>query len=223
MTPDGLELAIGHRFARRELLAQALTHRSHSTPHNERLEFLGDSILNCSIAALLYRNFPVLKEGELSRLRASLVKQDALAEVASGLALGDCLRLGEGELKSGGNRRPSTLADALEAVFGAVFLDAGFDVAAKVIEQLYQPLLERVDPIAAGKDAKTELQEYLQARRLGLPRYELRATRGEAHAQQFDVECQVPELGISTTGAGPSRRIAEQEAAQRALEQTKRK
>lgn len=223
MTPDSLEHAIGHRFAHRELLAQALIHRSHSTPHNERLEFLGDSVLNCSVAALLYRSFPTLKEGELSRLRASLVKQDALAEVAMGLKLGDYLKFGEGERKSGGNRRPSTLADALEAVFGAIYLDAGFDAAARVIESLYQPLLRRIDPSAAGKDAKTELQEYLQGRRLDLPRYELRATRGEAHAQQFDVDCLIPDLGIVTTGTGPSRRIAEQEAARHALEQTKNK
>ena len=223
MTLDGLERAIGHRFAQRELLAQALTHRSHSTPHNERLEFLGDSVLNCSMAALLYRSFPALKEGELSRLRASLVKQDTLAEVAMGLKLGGYIKFGDGEMKSGGDRRPSTLADALEAVFGAVYLDAGFDAVAKVIESLYQPLLQKIDPTVAGKDAKTELQELLQGRRLDLPRYELRATRGEAHAQQFDVDCLIPDLGISSSGSGTSRRIAEQEAAKRALEQVRNK
>ncbi|MFY9329724.1 MAG: ribonuclease III [Georgfuchsia sp.] len=221
MTPDGLERAIGHRFARRELLAQALTHRSHSAPHNERLEFLGDSVLNCSMAALLYRNFPALKEGELSRLRASLVKQDALADVAMSLKLGSYIKFGEGELKSGGDRRPSTLADALEAVFGAVYLDAGFDAAIKIIESLYQPQLQRIDPAVSGKDAKTELQEFLQGRRLELPRYELRTTRGEAHAQQFDVDCLIPHLGIRSSGTGASRRIAEQEAARRALEMVK--
>ena len=223
MTSEALEHAIGYRFARRELLAQALTHRSHSTPHNERLEFLGDSVLNCCMAALLYRSFPALREGELSRLRASLVKQDALAEVAMNLNLGGYVRFGEGELKSGGERRPSTLADTLEAVFGAVYLDAGFDAAAKVIETLYQPQLQRIDPTVAGKDAKTELQEFLQGRRLDLPRYELRAARGEAHAQQFDVDCHIPDLGISSSGSGPSRRIAEQEAARRALELVKTK
>jgi ribonuclease-3 len=221
MSVEALERAIGHRFAHRELLAQALTHRSHSAPHNERLEFLGDSILNCSVAALLYRNFPALKEGELSRLRAGLVKQDTLAEVAITLKLGSYLKLGEGELKSGGDRRPSMLADALEAIFGAVYLDAGFDAAAKAIELLYQPLLQRIDPAVLGKDAKTELQEYLQSRRLNLPRYELRATRGEAHVQQFDVDCLIAELGVSTSGSGPSRRIAEQEAAGRALKLAK--
>lgn len=223
MTPESLELAIGYCFVRRELLAQALTHRSYGTPHNERLEFLGDSVLNCSVAALLYRNFPALKEGELSRLRASLVKQDALADVAMRLKLGGYIRFGEGELKSGGDRRPSTLADALEAVFGAIYLDAGFDAAARVIEALYQAQLQRIDPGVAGKDAKTELQELLQGRRLDLPRYELRATRGEAHAQQFDVDCLIPDLGVSSSGSGTSRRIAEQEAARRALDMVKKK
>lgn len=218
MTPAGLEQAISYRFTRRELLAQALTHRSHGTPHNERLEFLGDSVLNCVVASLLYSRFPSLKEGELSRLRASMVKQEALAGVALTLNLGNALRLGEGEIKSGGQQRPSMLADALEAIFGAVYLDAGFDKAATVIEQLFQPLLDHVGPLTAGKDAKTELQEFLQGKRLSLPRYELRATRGEAHAQQFDVDCHISELGISSSGSGPSRRIAEQEAAQHALE-----
>ena len=214
---EALEHAISHRFVRRELLAQALTHRSHSSQHNERLEFLGDSILNCAIAALLYRNFPQLKEGDLSRLRASLVKQDALAEVAQTLKLGNYLQLGDGEIKSGGNRRPSTLADALEAVFGAVYIDAGFNAAANVIEMLYQPLLQQVDPDIAGRDPKTELQELLQAKRLDLPRYELRSTQGEAHAQLFNVECVVAALGIISKGSGSSRRAAEQDAALKAL------
>ncbi len=223
MTPEGLEQAINYRFSRRELLAQALTHRSHSTPHNERLEFLGDSVLNCVVASLLYGRFPALKEGELSRLRASMVKQETLAGVASALGLGNTLRLGEGEIKSGGQHRPSILADALEALFGAVYLDSGFDRVAAVIDLLFRPLLDHADPLTAGKDAKTELQEYLQGQRLGLPRYELRATRGEAHAQQFDVDCQIPELGINSSGSGPSHRIAEQEAAQRALEMVRAK
>jgi ribonuclease III len=218
MAVDGLERAIGYRFSRRELLVQALTHRSHSIPHNERLEFLGDSVLNCTVAALLYQYFPTLKEGELSRLRASMVKQDTLADLALGLELGGYLKFGEGEIKSGGDRRPSTLADALEAVFGAIYLDAGFDTAVKVIETLYQPLMQRIDPAVSGKDPKTELQELLQGRRLALPRYELRATRGEAHAQQFDVDCLIPDLDIHTHGSGLSRRIAEQEAARHALE-----
>ena len=218
---ESLEHAISHRFVRRELLALALTHRSHSSPHNERLEFLGDSILNCAIAALLYRNFPQLKEGDLSRLRASLVKQDALAEVAQTLHLGNYLHLGDGEIKSGGNRRPSTLADALEAVLGAVYIDAGFNAAANVIETLYQPLLQQVDPDIAGRDPKTELQELLQARRLDLPRYELRSTQGEAHAQKFNIECVIVSLGISCKGSGTSRRAAEQDAARQALTMAK--
>ena len=223
MSLDALETSLGHRFARRELLAQALTHRSHGVTHNERLEFLGDGVLNCCIAALLYRRFPELKEGELSRLRASLVRQDTLADMASDLQLGTQLRLGEGELKSGGAARPSMLADALEALFGAIFLDGGFDAAAATIEKLFSPLLLNIDAAKPGKDAKTELQEYLQGRRLALPRYELRATRGEAHAQQFDIDCVIAGLSITTSGTGASRRIAEQEAARRALELVKAK
>ena len=212
-----LEAALGHSFGRPELLRQALTHRSFGSPHNERLEFLGDSVLNCVVAGALHDKFAVLKEGELSRLRASLVRQEALAEIALSLDLGDMLRLGEGELKSGGARRPSILADALEALFGAIHVDAGFDTARAVIERLYRPSIDRIDPTDAGKDPKTALQEILQSRHLPLPRYTLLATRGEAHAQQFDMECVIPELGIRTTGSGCSRRIAEQLAAQSAL------
>ncbi|QDX80420.1 ribonuclease III [Denitratisoma sp. DHT3] len=223
MKPEALQRALGYAFARQELLIQALTHRSFGSPHNERLEFLGDSLLNCVVAALLFEAHPQLREGELSRLRASLVRQETLFEVAQGLQLGDFLRMGEGELKSGGFRRPSILADALEAIFGAVYLDRGFDAVAGVITGLYRPLLERVDPSEAGKDPKTALQELLQARRLPLPRYVLCATRGEAHAQEFEVECSIPELGIASRGSGPSRRAAEQAAARIALETTKSK
>ena len=218
MTLERLEAGIDHRFSRRELLTQALTHRSYGIPHNERLEFLGDGILNGVVAASLYRRFPQLNEGDLSRLRASLVRQDALASLARQLGLGDHLLLGDGEQKSGGNRRPSMLADALEAVFGAVYVDAGFDVAARVIESLYEPLLQHADPGIAGKDSKTELQELLQGRRLGLPQYEMRAARGAAHAQTFDIECVVADLGISGAGSGPSRKVAEQQAAAKVLE-----
>jgi ribonuclease-3 len=221
MKAQRLEAALGHGFARPELLRQALTHRSFGAPHNERLEFLGDSVLNCVIALALYKNFGDLKEGELSRLRASLVRQETLAEIARSLDLGDMLLLGEGELKSGGAKRPSILADALEALFGAIQLDAGFDAARSVIERLYQPSMARIDPSDAGKDPKTALQEILQGRHLPLPRYALLATRGEAHAQQFDMECVIPELGIRTTGSGCSRRIAEQQAAQGALAEIK--
>jgi ribonuclease-3 len=221
MKAQHLEVALGHDFGRPELLRQALTHRSFGSPHNERLEFLGDSVLNCVIAVALYKNFGDLKEGELSRLRASLVRQETLAGIARGLALGDFLQLGEGELKSGGAQRPSILADALEALFGAIHVDAGFDAAQSVIERLYQPAMARIDPSDAGKDPKTALQEILQGRHLPLPRYALLATRGEAHAQQFDMECVIPELGIRSTGSGGSRRIAEQQAAQRALAEIK--
>ncbi len=214
-----LEKALDHAFAQPELLQQALTHRSHSSPHNERLEFLGDSVLNCVIATLLFRRFAAIREGDLSRLRANLVRQETLAEIAAGLALGEVLRLGEGELKSGGFRRPSILADALEAIIGAIYLDAGFAAAQQVIERLYQARLEQIDPRDAGKDAKTALQELLQARRLPVPQYALLETRGEAHAQQFEVSCTIPAVDIQVRGSGSSRRGAEQQAAQAALEQ----
>ena len=221
MKAQRLEAALGHGFDRPELLRQALTHRSFGSPHNERLEFLGDSVLNCVIASALYRGFGDLREGELSRLRASLVRQETLAGIARDLALGEFLRLGEGELKSGGAQRPSILADALEAIIGAIHVDAGFEAARSVIETLYRPALSRVDSSDTGKDPKTALQELLQGRRLPLPRYALLATRGEAHAQEFDIECAIPELGIRTTGSGGSRRIAEQVAAQRAIAEIK--
>jgi len=212
-----LETALGHRFGNAELLRQALTHRSHSSPHNERLEFLGDAVLNCVVASLLYRRFGDLREGDLSRQRANLVRQEALAQVAQGLTLGDHLRLGEGELKSGGFRRPSILADALEAIIGAIFLDAGFDAARSVIERLLSPLLEQLDPSDSGKDPKTALQEFLQAQRQPLPQYALLTTRGEAHAQEFEIECTISSLGVRALGIGSSRRAAEQGAAREAL------
>jgi ribonuclease-3 len=222
VNPTGrLEKRLGHVFGQPELLRQALTHRSHSSPHNERLEFLGDSVLNCTVAIQLYRRFPALREGELSRLRASLVRQETLAEIAADLGLGDVLRLGEGELKSGGFRRPSILADALEAIFGAIYLDSGFDVAQQVITTLYEERVGRIDPLDAGKDAKTALQEYLQARHLPVPQYNLLATRGDAHAQEFEVACVVPAINMQTTGCGVSRRGAEQQAAQAVLDRLK--
>ena len=217
------ERAIGYAFENRELLKQALTHRSFGSAHNERLEFLGDSVLNCVVAQALYERFHDIREGDLSRLRANLVRQETLAEIAMGLRLGDRLHLGEGELKSGGFRRPSILADGLEALFGAIFVEGGFERARQTILQLYAPYLAGLDPQHSGKDAKTTLQEFLQGRRLALPQYQLRATRGEAHAQEFEVECQIPDLGISATGRGPSRRAAEQEAARRAFDQTRAK
>ncbi|CAG0978588.1 Ribonuclease 3 [Rhodocyclaceae bacterium] len=220
MSLPSIERAIGYVFSSRSIQDQALTHRSFGAVHNERLEFLGDSVLNCVIAQALYERFSEVREGDLSRLRANLVRQETLAEVAQRLGLGEQLRLGEGELKSGGFRRPSILADALEALFGAVFVDGGFEQARKTILMLYEPFLAHLDPRHSGKDAKTALQEFLQGRRLALPQYQLRATRGEAHAQEFEVECLIPELGISTIGRGPSRRAAEQEAARRAFELT---
>jgi ribonuclease-3 len=218
MDLQAIEQAIGYSFGSRDRLQQALTHRSFGLPNNERLEFLGDSILDCVIAHALFERFGDVREGDLSRMRANLVCQEALFELAQAMRLGDQLRLGEGEVKSGGFRRPSILADALEAIFGAVFLDGGFERAREAILALYRPSLEALDPRTSGKDAKTSLQELLQGRKLPLPHYLVRATRGEAHAQEFEVECQVPDLGISAVGRGGSRRAAEQEAARRAFE-----
>jgi ribonuclease-3 len=219
MTHEALFSRLGYRFNDAQLARQALTHRSYGTSHNERLEFLGDGVLNCAIASLLYERFPRLPEGHLSRLRANLVNQDSLHRLADELDLGSCLLLGEGELKSGGFRRPSILADALEACFGAIFLDGGFDAAAGVIRKLYEPLVTELDPKALGKDPKTLLQELLQGRRLALPKYNVIEVRGEAHEQQFHVECLIPELSIRTEGEGPSRRSAEQLAARLAYEE----
>ena len=218
MSPERLRQRVGYAFSRPELLAQALTHRSYGTPHNERLEFLGDGVLNCVVAAELFERFGDLPEGDLSRLRAHLVRQEALHQVAQNLGLGEHLRLGEGELKSGGAARPSILADALEALVGAVFLDGGFAAARETVRRLYEPLLKDLDPQALAKDPKTLLQELLQARRIPLPQYSVLSTRGAAHQQNFEVECHIPQLSVRTTGSGSSRRNAEQEAALRAFE-----
>ena len=220
--PEGLEeleRRLGHRFANPALASQALTHRSFGTPHNERLEFLGDGLLNCAVATLLYERFPDLPEGDLSRLRAALVNQSSLSEVALKLGLGDRLRLGEGELKSGGFRRPSILADALEALLGAVFLDGGFVAVQSVVGPLFAEQLERAEGSPVAKDPKTALQENLQARRLALPRYAVVKTEGEAHDQTFIVECRVDELSVTAEGRGASRRAAEQAAAEAVLAQ----
>jgi ribonuclease-3 len=218
MDLEDVSARIGYRFDDPQLLARALTHRSYGTVHNERLEFLGDSVLNCAIALELYRKFPRLTEGELSRLRANLVNQKSLSEVAQQFGLGKAIRLGEGELKSGGAERPSILADAVEAIVGAVMLDGGFDAARRVVGVLFAQMLAAVDPNTMAKDPKTRLQEYLQGRRIALPRYQVVETRGEAHAHLFRVECSIPELNIRTLGEGSSRRNAEQAAAQRAYE-----
>ena len=218
MDRDTITGRIGHLFNDPDLLRQALTHRSYGAPHYERLEFLGDSVLNCVIAAELFRTFPQLAEGDLSRLRASLVNQQSLFEIAQHNDLGAQLRLGDGELKSGGARRPSILADALEALIGAVFLDGGFDAARGLIVRWFDEPLRRADPRTLDKDPKTLLQEFLQARRIPLPQYSVISTAGEAHEQIFRVECVVPELNIRTQGEGTSRRGAEQVAARRAYD-----
>jgi ribonuclease-3 len=212
---------LGYQFLQPQLLQRALTHRSYSAAHNERLEFLGDSVLNCTIAKYLYDTYPDLPEGDLSRLRSNLVNQQTLAVLAQQLNLGEQLLLGEGERKSAGFRRPSILADGLEAIFGAVLLDAGFSAAEKVVLGLYVPFIAQTDLQALGKDAKTLLQEHLQGRKLALPQYSVIEIQGEAHAQTFVVSCEIAQLGLTTQGEGASRRIAEQIAAERAYQQIK--
>jgi len=208
-----LQTRLQHSFADPRLLARALTHRSFSADHNERLEFLGDSVLNLAVSHLLYRQLADLPEGDLSRVRANLVKQDTLHQLAVKLALSPLLRLGEGEARSGGPNRPSILADALEAVIGAVYLDAGFLVAEALVHRLYQSVEINPRMDAAAKDPKTELQEWLQGHKMKLPIYRVAATLGAAHKQTFEVECEVSELGWSERGIGGSRRAGEQAAA----------
>jgi ribonuclease-3 len=218
MSIDVLQQRLGYTFANPALLRQALTHRSHGQHNNERLEFLGDSVLNCVVSALLYDHFGRIDEGDLSRLRANLVKQQSIYEIAQRLELSQNLLLGEGELKSGGFRRPSILGDTFEAIIGAIYLDGGFDAAQRVIGSLYAPILKTVDPRTLGKDAKTLLQEHLQGRKIPLPVYSVVATHGAAHNQLFEVECAIPKLAIQVLGTGGSRRAAEQGAAKLALE-----
>jgi len=218
MDVTALQNRLSYTFKNAALLQQALTHRSHSSSHNERLEFLGDSVLNCVVASLLFERYSKIDEGDLSRVRANLVKQQTLYEIAQRLGLSQFLRLGEGELKSGGFRRPSILADTLEALFGATFLDGGFNVARDIIRALYIPILETVDPTTLGKDAKTLLQEFLQGKKIALPQYNVVATHGAAHNQEFEIECLVPKLDIHVFGTGGSRRAGEQAAAKLALE-----
>nr|WP_222622842.1 ribonuclease III [Ramlibacter cellulosilyticus] len=202
-----------HRFQDPALLARALTHRSFSAAHNERLEFLGDSVLNLAVAALLYQRLKDQPEGDLSRVRANLVKQETLHQLAVGLGLPGLVRLGEGEARSGGHKRPSILADALEAVIGAVYLDAGYAPAEALVHRLFAQVEIRPEMQAAAKDPKTELQELLQGRRMKLPVYRVVGTLGAAHKQTFDVECEVAELGLVERGIGASRRAGEQAAA----------
>jgi ribonuclease-3 len=215
---EALQQRLGYRFNKPALLQQALTHRSFSADHNERLEFLGDSVLNLVIAHLLYERLAELPEGDLSRVRANLVKQDTLHSMALGLDLSGILRLGEGELRSGGQKRPSILADALEAILGAVYLDAGYEAAHNLVLRIFADI--EITPVmqAVAKDPKTELQEWLQARKFQLPIYRVVGTLGAAHRQTFDVECEVPELNRCERGIGNSRRAGEQAAAAAMLE-----
>ncbi len=210
---SGLQQRLGHTFSDVRLLQQALTHRSFGADHNERLEFLGDSVLNLAVARLLYERLAGRPEGDLSRVRANLVKQDTLHRLALGLGLPGLIRLGEGEARSGGHKRPSILADALEALIGAVCLDAGYDPAQTLVWRLFDDVDITPSMAAIGKDPKTELQEWLQGRKMALPVYRVVATSGAAHQQVFDVECEVAELGRIERGIGGSRRAGEQTAA----------
>ena len=209
----GLQERLQHSFKDARLLQMAVTHRSFSSQHNERLEFLGDSVLNLSVASLLYARLGELPEGDLSRVRANLVKQDTLHRIAVTLDIAQALRLGEGETRSGGRARPSILADALEALIGAVYLDAGYDVAQQLVHRLFSGLDISATMQAAAKDPKTELQEWLQGRKLRLPAYRVVATLGAAHRQTFDVECAIVEENLAERGIGASRRAGEQAAA----------
>jgi ribonuclease-3 len=213
----GLGRRLAYSFRQPALLERALTHRSRSALNYERLEFLGDSVLGFAISSELYQRYPGLSEGELTRLRASLVKKNTLAALAREIGLGEHLMLGEGELKSGGYDRDSILADALEAIFGAICLDGGVGEAARVILHLYRDRLNRLDPQTIPKDPKTQLQEYLQKHSQPTPTYVIRAVTGEPHNQRFIVECLVPGLDEPVRGEGHSRRLAEQQAAAEAL------
>ncbi|MES2013023.1 MAG: ribonuclease III [Pseudomonadota bacterium] len=217
MTQQQLAKRLTYSFTNDSLLTQALTHRSYSAHNNERLEFLGDGALNFIIANQLYQRFPKLAEGDLSRLRAQMVKEATLSEIAFTLDLGDALKLGEGELKSAGWRRPSILADALEAIIGAIYLDGSFAAAEAFVLNLYANKLDTIDPKVIDKDPKSLLQELLQGKKIAVPEYTVTRLEGEAHAQLFVVDCWIEKLNIRTVGEGASRRIAEQQAAQHAL------
>jgi ribonuclease III len=218
---DALQQRLGHAFTQPALLDRALTHRSFGLAHNERLEFLGDAVLNMAVSALLYQRFSGSDEGDLTRVRAHLVREESLHRAALGLNLPQVLRLSEGESRGGGAMRASILADALEALIGAAYLDGGFDAAMGVVRRLFGELIDSTEIDNWSKDPKTELQEWLQARRLAVPGYRIVATRGQAHAQTFDVECSVAPLGLAERGEGRSRRAAEQQAARRMLESLK--
>lgn len=217
MQLDGLQKKLGYQFSQLTLLKQALTHRSYSSINNERLEFLGDGVLNFIVAHQLYTRFQKLSEGDLSRLRAQLVKEATLFDIAQNLNIGELLNLGEGELKSAGWRRPSILSDALEAIIGAAYLDGGFASAEALVLKLYANRFDNINPKSIDKDAKSKLQEYLQSKKIDLPDYNVTLIEGEAHAQTFKVSCEIQKLNISTHGQGSSRRHAEQQAAELAL------
>lgn len=214
---DALQQRLGYRFGQTRLLQRALTHRSFGADHNERLEFLGDAVLSAAISAMLFERFAGSDEGDLTRVRAHLVREDSLHRLALAIGLPEVLRLSEGEARGGGAQRPSILADALEAVIGATFVDGGFDAAHALVRRLFGEIIATTEADSWAKDAKTELQEWLQARRLPVPSYAIVATRGQAHAQTFHVECTVATLGLVEHGEGRSRRAAEQEAARRML------
>jgi len=215
---DKLERKIGYSFSNREYLVQALTHRSMGGAHYERLEFLGDSLLGMFIAEALFDQFPKSSEGDLSRMRATLVRGQTLAEIAREFELGDHLRLGPGELKSGGFRRDSILADAVEAIIAAVYIDRDIDACKTLVLRWYQQRLQQIEPGNNQKDPKTQLQEWLQGRRLPLPVYEVLEVTGQAHNQKFTMSCQVEGVQQQLIGSGTSRRKAEQDAAQKTLE-----
>ena len=218
-----LQRRLQHEFADASLLSKALTHRSFSSDHYERLEFLGDSVLSLAVSDLLYFRLGTLPEGDLSRVRANLVKQDTLHQLAVELGLPDVIKLGEGEVRSGGHKRPSILADALEAVIGAVYQDGGFSKAQALVQRLFRAVEINPQMDAIGKDPKTELQEWLQGRKMKLPTYTVVATVGAAHKQSFDVECEIPVLRLSERGIGGSRRAGEQAAASAMLQTLKSK
>jgi len=214
---EALQRRLGYRFNSPALLLRALTHRSFGADHNERLEFLGDSVLNLAVSALLYQRFSGSDEGDLTRVRAHLVREDSLHRAALALGLPEVLRLSEGEARGGGAQRASILADALEAILGAALEDGGYEPAQGLVKRLFGEIIQATEVDNWSKDAKTELQEWLQARRISVPAYRISATRGQAHAQTFEVECAVAALGVTERGEGRSRRSAEQEAARRML------
>ena len=216
---DALQHRLGHHFQRPELLARALIHRSFGAEHNERLEFLGDAVLSLAVSSLLYERYVGSDEGDLTRVRAHLVREDSLHKLALALGLPAVLKMSDGEARGGGAQRPSILADAVEALLGAAYVDAGYEAALDIVRRM---LGETIAAAATsddfGKDAKTALQEWLQARRISVPSYRIVATRGQPHAQTFEVECAVPALDVAELGVGRSRRVAEQEAASRLLD-----